>query len=474
MSIEILVVDDKRDFASAVALVVGELPEVNVRISAGVDEALARAKECAPHIVISDVSMPRRDGFDLLREFGATYPKAKVILITGFATIDAAVLAIKSGAFDYVTKPISDDDLLATVARAIEDIGSERELDNLARDEAPVASSQDIAVVRSSYPGESFHGIWYWDPKMGYVVDAVRRVAPSMATVLVYGESGTGKERFARALHEASGRKGPFVAFSAAAVPETLAESELFGSKKGAFTGAERDRRGLFLEANGGTLFIDEVSSMPMSIQGKLLRALQEREVMPVGASAPVRVDVRIVVATNVEPQKLLGGVLRKDLYYRLSVVRLALPALRDRPHDVPGLARHFVADFAQQRGEPLSLTKGAEQALLAYGWPGNVRELHNVIERAAVMTLGNEIGVNDLVFEDEPGVSISPESAEELHYEGARQLALERFQRRYFDRLIEECNGNLSETARRAKMTRAALHRILKRIGRPGADLEG
>jgi transcriptional regulator with PAS, ATPase and Fis domain len=285
--------------------------------------------------------------------------------------------------------------------------------------------------------------------------------------VLICGESGTGKERVARALHAESPRvRGPFVAFNAAAVPESIAEGELFGARRGAYTGADRDRKGLFLEAHGGTLFIDEVASMPLALQGKLLRVLEEREVQPLGGGAAVPVDVRIVAASNVDLQKLVReGAMRLDLYYRLSVVRIVLPPLRARPDDIELLAELFIS--RQRGGAPTRrLSTGALDALRAHSWPGNVRELQNVIERAVLLAPGDEITAADVALED-PLLPVDPAPAEQgLPYEEAKQRVLEQFQRRYVERILGESGGNLSAAARKAGITRVALHRIVKRLG--------
>ncbi|MBI4263518.1 MAG: sigma-54-dependent Fis family transcriptional regulator, partial [Acidobacteria bacterium] len=299
MSARILVVDDKRDLARGVALVLGKLPaEIAVAYSA--EEALDLLEQRPADVILSDIRMPGRDGLSLLDCVRERWPEARVILFTGYGTIDSAVDAMKRGAFDYLTKPFINDELLVVTRRALDEIQDEQEMARLR------------AELRGAY---DFHGIYSRDRHMLPVIDAIRRVAPTGATVLIWGESGTGKELVARAIHAESPRAGrPFVAFNAAALPETLAEAELFGSKKGAYTGSDRDRKGLFLEADGGTLLIDEVASMPLGLQGKLLRALQEREVLPLGTGTPLQVDARVVATTNEEPRRLLrDGRLRRD-----------------------------------------------------------------------------------------------------------------------------------------------------------------
>lgn len=445
----IVVVDDKQDLAQGVALVLAELSS-DVRVAHCAKSALALLDARPADLVFTDVRMPGMDGSALLATLRRRYPRVQVVLLTAFATVSAAVEAMQLGAFHYLQKPFDNDELLAVAKRALQSLHERDELEQLRTE-----------LSR----GSSFHGIVARSPRMLAVLETVRKAAASSTTVLIAGESGTGKELVARALHAESPRRDkPFVAFSAAALPETLAESELFGSRRGAFTGADRDRKGLFVEADGGSLFIDELSSMPQPLQGKLLRAIQEREILPVGASTPVKVDVRIMAATNVEPRRLLDeGILRKDLYYRLAVVRVQLPPLRERLEDVPLLSNLF-AQRACREGTPRALSAAALRLLCAHDWPGNARELQNVIEHAVVMSEGTEITPADILLDDEEASPLPSERA--LPYEAAKRLVIERFQRRYVERLLGETEHNLSAAARKAGLTRAALHRIVRRLG--------
>ncbi|MBI2150670.1 MAG: sigma 54-interacting transcriptional regulator, partial [Acidobacteria bacterium] len=327
-----------------------------------------------------------------------------------------------------------------------------------------IKDEEEIARLRAEVrQTNGFHGIYARDRRMLRVIEAIRRVAATQAAVLICGESGTGKQLVAQAVHMESPRAaGPFVAFHAAALPETLAEAELFGREKGAHTGADRDSTGLFLKAHGGTLLIDEVSTMPAGLQGKLLRALQQRETLPLGSGSAVQADVRVVATTNLDPRRLLREEkLRQDLYYRLAVMPVAVPPLRERIEDIPLLANVFLERLVPAGQLPRSLSPRALRLLISHDWPGNVRELQNVIERAALISCGDEIGPADIVFEDD--FEAHPDS---LDYEEAKREALERFQRRYIEDLMATCDGNISAAARRASMTRAALYRILKRLG--------
>ena len=445
----ILVVDDKRDLAQGLALVLSELSR-DITVAYSAEEALEHLRLLEPDVLVSDIRLPGQDGFSLLEHAREHLPRCRVILLTGFGTIDAAVRAMKLGAYHYLTKPFDNDELVLLVGRALKEVRDEREL----------------AFLRAERDGRHrFHGLVGRDRRMLALFDTIERVAASSAAVLIRGESGTGKELVARALHAASPRHhGRFVAFNAAAVPESLAEAELFGAKKGAYTGAQADRKGHFVTADHGTLFIDEVAAMPLPLQGKLLRVLQEREVQPLGSDHPVPVDVRVVSAMNEDPVRLIKeGRLRRDIYYRLAVVTIAIPPLRDRPEDVPLLAQTFL----DQAGAGRTLSPDALRALLAHDWPGNVRELANVIERANLLATGPEVGARDIVLDGEE-VEPTPTATPGHGYEESKRQALEQFQRRYVERLLAEHDGNISAAAAAAGMTRAALHRIIKRLGAP------
>ena len=453
----VLVVDDQQDFARGVALTLEELTK-DIAIVASAEEAVSRLELAPFDLVFSDVRMPGMGGLSLLQVVRERWPRCRVVLFTGFGTIESAVDAVKRGASDYLTKPFDEAELLRVARRGYKEIQDE---DEIARLRAELEQSR------------SFQGICGRDRRMLHVFETIRRVGPSRASVLIGGESGTGKELVARAIHACSPRAtGPFVAFNAAALADTLADAELFGARKGAYTGADRDRGGLFVEATGGTLLIDELASMPSSLQSKLLRALQEGEVLPLGSSSPVKVDVRIVATTSVEPSRLLReGRLRKDLYYRLSVMRISLPPLRERVEDVPLLAQLFLDRACAQAGQPdKRLSPRAVRLLVSHDWPGNVRELQNVMERAAVMSRSDEIGPAEIVLEVDD-LDWQPDGAEDIAYEEAKRRVLLRFQRRFVERAMAESGGNLSAAARRAGITRAALHRIVKRLGLDVAD---
>jgi two-component system response regulator HydG len=334
-------------------------------------------------VVLTDLMMPGMSGQELLRAVRAVAPDAEVVLVTAYGTVEAAVAAMKDGAYDFLTKPLKRHAVLKSVAQALEKRRLVQENKQL---RARLAGAEQPIVGQS--------------PALRATLDVIRQAAPSGATVLLLGESGTGKELFARALHEHSSRaSGPFVPINCAAIPETILESELFGYERGAFTGAVQRKEGRIERAQGGTLLLDEVGELTPAVQVKLLRFLQEGEIEHLGGSGALKVDCRVVAATNVDlGARVREGKFREDLFYRLNVIQVTLPPLRDRVEDIPLLADHFVARYAAKNGKAIrGLTRAALGALEGYPWPGNVRELENAIERAVVLSRGAEIDVDDL-----------------------------------------------------------------------------
>lgn len=373
----ILVVDDEVNIRRILQAYF-EKAGYEVAVAPCASAALQMLSERAFDCVLSDVTMPGMTGSELLKEVHSRWPQMPMVLMTAFGTIPQAVQAIRDGAAEYVTKPFDLDALKRIITGAVR----------------PAAGSGLKSGSKGSLNTKAFIAA---DPAMKEVEEVATRAADSRATVMIGGESGVGKEVIARLLHERSSRaSGPFVAVSCAALPETLLESELFGYEKGAFTGASADKVGRFEAASGGTLFLDEVGEIPLSIQVKLLRALQERQIERLGSSQPVAVDVRVITATHRDLQKAVeDGTFRLDLLYRLQVIELAVPALRDRPGDMEPLAAHFLAKYGPENGKPnLSLSSAALAALKAYAWPGNVRELENAIERAVVMADPNTTSI--------------------------------------------------------------------------------
>ena len=347
--------------------------------------ALALLRDRPADVVLTDLMMPGMSGQELLRAVRAVAPDAEVVLMTAYGTVEAAVAAMKDGAYDFLTKPLKRHAVLKSVAQALEKrrlVLENRQL------KARLAGLSD----RTPIVGQS--------PALRATLDVIRQAAPSSATVLLLGESGTGKELFARALHEHSSRaQQPFVPINCAAIPETILESELFGYERGAFTGAVARKEGRIERAQGGTLFLDEIGELSPAVQVKLLRFLQEGEIERLGGSGTMKVDCRVVAATNQDlSARVREGKFREDLYYRLNVIQVVLPPLRDRIEDIPLLADHFMARYAAKNGKQIGgLTRAALSALEAYPWPGNVRELEHAIERAVVLSRGAQIDVDDL-----------------------------------------------------------------------------
>ena len=373
MSERILLIDDDDSIRKVIGYMLDEAG-YTAETAASAEAGLKAFSAQRPDLVLSDIKMPKKDGIQLLGEFKSIDASVPVIILTAFGTVETAVEAMKRGAADYLTKPISRDELLMTVAKTLKISRLERENETL-RD-----------TLNDRFRFASIVGL---SPAMGAVFETLRKVAPTDATVLITGESGTGKELIAKAIHFNSPRRAQrLVTINCAAIPHELLESELFGHVRGAFTGAVRDKSGKFEQANGGTLFLDEIGSMPVTLQAKLLRALQEREIERVGDEKTTVVDVRVLAATNrALPALIAQGLFREDLYYRLNVVPVRLPALRERTGDIPVLAKHFIAQFAGEA--KVSISRGALDALSRYRWPGNVRELENFCERIVLMRSG-------------------------------------------------------------------------------------
>ncbi|HSB19195.1 MAG TPA: sigma-54 dependent transcriptional regulator [Anaeromyxobacteraceae bacterium] len=409
-------------------------------------EALERlAAQPAPDLVVSDIRMGETGGLELTDAFRGRAPDTPVILVTAFGNIDGAVEAIRRGAFDYISKPYDVDAIKLVVARALRQRSLVLENRALRRD------------VREKYRLENVVGR---SEAMLQVYKTAARVAATDATVLILGESGTGKELVARAIHQTSPRAaGPFVAVDCGAIAEGVLESELFGHARGAFTGAQAARRGLFEEAHGGTLFLDEIGDVGPNLQARLLRALQEGTIRRVGANEPVAVDVRVVAATNRDlSQAVKEGRFREDLYFRLNVVTIEIPPLRDRREDIPLLAEHFAHKHGRADGAR-AISEGARDLLVAYGWPGNVRELENVVARALAL---NPAGV--ILPEDLPDHlrGAAPEGAAPPGLALADRPALEEVERRYALLVLSEVGGNKTRAAEILGIDRKTLYRLI------------
>lgn len=447
----ILILDDERDAAELLGMAIegaGHEAVVTTRAAA----ALKEVDEGAFDAVVTDLQLDELDGIEVCAQILAKNPKLPVIVVTGHATLETAVAAMRAGAHDFVTKPVDVDLLLLTLQRAIRHHRLHTEVDRLQHELRESTGSRFSRLVgRSS--------------AIRKVFDVVDRIATTDATVLITGESGTGKELVARAVHERSNRaEGPFVAINCAAVPAQLLESELFGHVKGAFTDARTSRKGLFLEASGGTLFLDEIGEMPLEMQVKLLRALQERIVRPVGGSDEIAFDARVITATNRNLEsEVNAGRFREDLYYRVNVVGIAVPPLRERPGDVPLLSQHFVERHAERFTKDIrGLDPAALEKLVAYEWPGNVRELENCMERAVAMTRGDRVTLDDL---PERVRSFRPEHLVVVPDDVDQLASLEELERRYIFHVLKLVEGNKSQAARILGLDRRTLYRKLERF---------
>ncbi len=380
----LLIVEDEPDSAEWVRLLL-ESKGYDVKVALDGQSAEKTRTHWQADVILMDLSLPDANGLDLLKSFKQTNPDCQVVVVTGYGSIPKAVEAMREGAMSFVEKPLDVDMLLAILDKAQERVALSIENRRL-RDDLENARTFAKVVARSD--------------RMKQLCQMVRRVAPSDASVLIHGENGTGKELIATAVHEYSKRaSGPFIKINCAAIPSDLIESELFGHKKGAFTGAISDKVGLVEMAAGGSLLLDEIGEMPAALQVKLLRVLQEREFRPVGGSRQIAADFRLICSTNINPDAAIDeGRLRKDLYFRINTFTLAIPSLRERPEDIPLLADHFLQQYATRYGRPVqSISKKAGAVLTGYQWPGNVRELEHVIERAVIMAQETEIGVEDL-----------------------------------------------------------------------------
>jgi len=430
-----------------------------VETAPGGRAGVERVRQGGVDLVVSDVKMPDLDGLDMLREIREIDDELPVVVMTAFGTVETAVRAIKLGAFDYITKPFDVDQLILSVQKAL----AEREL------RSELARLRD--EVQRSY---RFSNIVGKSAPMQEVFANIRRLAGSSASVLVTGASGTGKELVAKAVHFNSPRRErPFVAINCAAIPDALLESELFGYKRGAFTDARSDRAGIFVEAQGGTIFLDEIAELSPALQAKLLRVLQEGEIRPLGATRSEKIDVRVIAATNKDLEARLGsGAFREDLYYRL-VLHIHLPALRDRPEDILPLAEHFLARSAAKAGKEIrAFHESAKKALLGYAWPGNVRELENVVERVVALVEG------PLVREEDLPPSIRERRAsevpgDELGWALARGLTLDELERQYIREVLVAEGGNKTRAAQRLGLDRKTLYRKLEEYaaGAGGGD---
>ena len=455
---KILVVDDDKNLLE---LAKTRLAAANygVTVALGQEEAFEAVNNESFDLAIVDLRLADEDGITLMEKLHAIFPGMPVIILTGHASVEGAVDAMKRGAYTYLTKPFDPRELILQIGRALES--------------CKLASENQMlkGMLKEKY---DFANIVAKSDKMQRVLEAVSRIAKTDSTVYIHGESGTGKELIAKAIHLASPRKDkPFVAINCAAIPETLLESELFGHEKGAFTGAVRSTKGLFTQANEGTLFLDEIGDMPLSIQVKLLRALEERQFYPVGGEKPVQVDVRVVVATKKDlVEEVKKGQFREDLFYRIHVIPIVLPPLKDRIEDIPYLVDHLLKKISQQmKRDVKGLTPKAMEKLMQHDWPGNVRELENTLEYAVTMTQ-RDVVTDDLVLQTKVSTGAVATTGDTIQAQllptngsfKTLKEARSEFERAYLVRLLHSCNGKATRAAEIAGKYRADFYDLLKK----------
>lgn len=451
-SYQVLIVDDDKNICKMIEASLRKERKYDVQTALSGEACLRNIRESIPDIVLLDIQMPGIDGIETLKQIKQEDPRIPVVIMSAHGTIERAVRSMKLGAYDFITKPFARDRLLVTVNNALMTSSLRKEVDELRSE------------LKSKYTFDNIVG------QSGIMQDVFRSVAKvinSQVTVLIQGESGTGKELIARAIHYHSKTRSskPFVAVNCTALPESLLESELFGHEKGAFTGASGRRIGKFEQANGGTIFLDEIGLMSPATQSKVLRVLQEREFERVGGNELVKVDIRFISAANKDLEEAMKkGEFREDLYYRVSVFPIKLPALRERKEDIPLLAAHFLRKYSDQEGKELEgVSSDALDLLMAYNWPGNVRELENAIERAVVLSVGKEISAKDL-----PAAVRS--LGEKRIYESDNTLAswIEKLEEDALRQALLECEGNISQTAKKLGIGRATIYRKAKKYGLP------
>ncbi|MGO8719858.1 MAG: sigma-54-dependent transcriptional regulator [Acidobacteriaceae bacterium] len=444
----ILVIDDEAALGENIQRML-RLPGTTVSTFADPVQGLAECMTNPPDLVLLDVRMPGMSGEEVFARLHEAHPGLPIVFLTAFGSVEGAVLAMRNGAFDYLQKPFKREDLLLTVKRALSHATLKHEVETL-KDRLEALGEADAAQTRSA--------------RMQDQMEKCRRAAVTDATVMILGESGTGKEVMARFIHNQSRRKdGPFVPVECSAMPGSLIESELFGYERGAFTGAERTKKGLIESADGGTLFLDEIGDLGVELQTRLFRFVEERVLRRLGGLTSVRVDCRILCATNQDLMaKIKAGTFREELFYRLSVVTVKIPPLRERPEDIQHLARFFLERFSRRYGKSLSASPRFYEVLLRERWPGNVRQLKNVMERLTALHPGGVLGPDDLEEESPKMEAVSSLSA--LPWKDAREQYLASFENFYAQAVLARCSGNVSAAAREAGVDRKTFYTLLKR----------
>lgn len=450
---KILIVDDEKDMLVLLKRIIEEKTKHIVETEYNPLKVVELLRKQQFDIIITDLKMPKMDGIAILDMVKNIQPSAIVVIMTAYATIETAVEATRKGAFDYISKPFRKERILITIGKAME-------WQKLTR--------ENITLKNSLKQKKAFPPIIGSSPSIISITKMTVQVAKSTATILISGESGTGKELVAKAIHYHSNRKNkPFITINCTAMPEQIIESELFGHVKGSFTGAWKDKKGIVEEADQGTLFLDEIGDLNMAMQAKLLRLLQEGEYKPVGGLTTKQADIRFVAATNQNLKKLIAvKQFREDLYYRLNVINLHLPPLRDRKEDIPVLAYHFLEKFNLLNNKKISgIDPEGISALISKSWPGNIRELENCIERGVILCQSDTIKISD-ILPQEPVAHTSPlfdHNIYTLPFKEAKEIIVKTFHNKYINWVLQQNNGNISKAAQQAELQRQYLHRLIK-----------
>ncbi|MBK8944051.1 MAG: sigma-54-dependent Fis family transcriptional regulator [Ignavibacteriae bacterium] len=448
MDIKILIADDEKGIRDSLQMILNEEGFQTTAVSDGL-EALEQIKNNEFQLVISDIKMPGMDGIELLEKCSKISPETYFIMMTAYASVETAISALRNGAYDYLLKPVEFDDILNKIKRLLD---------------YKKLSDENKFLRQKITAKADFENIIGKSEPMKKVFNIISQVAPTNTNIFISGKSGTGKELVAKAIHFNSKRKDKiFLPINCGAISENLIESELFGHRKGSFTGAVGDKDGLFKVADGGTLFLDEIADLPINLQVKLLRAIEDKEFMPVGGIKPVKTDVRIIAATNQDIyEKTKSGEFREDLYYRLNVVEIKLPTLNERREDIPLLVDHFVEKYCNEMGKPvIGVSNESMKKLINYDWRGGVRELENIIERAIIFSSGSKIEVNDLADNVNSTVSIGnmPESIKE---------ATLIFEKEHIKRIVKKYENNKEEAAKALDIGLSSLYRKMELLGIP------
>ena len=446
--LSILIVDDEEDILNVLKLI---LTKEGYQVDTALDgkQALQLFRKNSYDIVLTDLRMPEMDGMELLERIKEIRPETEVLIMTAYASVDSAVLAMKKGAADYIVKPFLNEDVKMRIARVAEHIKLKRDV--------------EVLKQQISQKFEALHFLGN-SPQVQQILSLIEQVAPTKSNVLILGESGTGKSLVAELIHKNSPRRdGPFISINCAAIPETLLEAELFGYKKGAFTGAVADKKGLIELANGGTLFLDEIGDLPLGLQAKLLKFLETYEFIPLGDVQKKKVDIRLISATNKNLEELIEeGKFREDLYYRLSVIEIKIPPLRERKEDIPVLVYYFLEQASKQHNKKIKgITNEALSYLLNYDWPGNVRELRNVIERAVILARDEYILPHDL-----PEKIIKSSPSPEIGFGKSLKEAIEEYEKTIILNTLKFCNYDKERAAKILDIDLATLYRKLKKFG--------